>query len=162
MVVPIRDLGNKSVFYTSNIHSHYTSQLPTVFLSNNIGMDEFFAETTSNNYDEVRERTLSADIQSSRNSSVSFTKSLVIYHERMEHMNIDVDMNNVSSGLSYKITQKKAFRVSKVADTNNNAIFTSQQHGFYKHLSITLVYVDDVVINISLQYDSNALTESSL
>ena len=39
IVVPIRDLGDKSVFFSSNMHSLQNFQLPTVFLSNHTGMD---------------------------------------------------------------------------------------------------------------------------
>ena len=92
-------------------------------------MNNIFVETASDNYDEVRGRTLSSNIQVSRNSSVSFTKSSVVYHERMEHNNAiieDVDMNDVSPGLLYDMTQGKAIRVSKAADTKNNVVSTYQ------------------------------------
>ena len=107
MVVPIRDLGNKFVFFSLNMHSQQSFQLPTVFLSKYTGMDNIFTETAPDNYDEVRGRTLLSNIQVSRNSLVSFTKSSVVYHERMKCNNTiikDIDMNNVFPGLSYEMT----------------------------------------------------------
>jgi len=41
MIVPIRDLGNKSVLFSSNMHSQQDFQLPTVFLTNYIGVTNF-------------------------------------------------------------------------------------------------------------------------
>ena len=49
---------------------------------------------------------------------MSSTKSSVAYHEKIEHnntMNIDMDMNNFSSEVSYETSQEKALWVSKVA-----------------------------------------------
>ena len=62
MVVPIRDLENKSVFFSSNMHSLQSFQLPTVFSSNHTGMDQFFVGPSPNNYNEVRGRTISPSI----------------------------------------------------------------------------------------------------
>ena len=107
MVAPVRDLGNKSVFSSSNMHSQQSFQLPTVFLSNYTEMDKFFAGPSPDNYDEVRGRTSLPNIQVSRNLSVSSTKYSVVFHERMEHNNTmieDIDMNDVSPELSYKTT----------------------------------------------------------
>ena len=64
---------------------------------------------SSNNYDEVRGRRVSYKSQGSRNSSISSTKSLVIYHEKIEHNNEDVDMDDDSHALLYKMTQEKTF-----------------------------------------------------
>jgi len=60
---------------------------------------------------------------------MSSTKSSIVYHERMERnnaMNIDVYINNNSLALSYKTSQKKAIRVSEVADPQTNMM---SQHG---------------------------------
>ena len=165
MVAPVRDLGNKSVFSPSNTHSQQNFQLPTVFSSNYTGMDKFFAGPSPDNYDEVRGRTSSPNIQFSRNSLVSSTKSSVAYHERMERNNAmieDVDMNDVSPELSYKMTQEKTSRVSKAADTNNNAAPTNLQRGPHEYPNMSPAHVDDTVINISLPYDPNAPTEPDL
>jgi len=106
MVVSIRDLRNKSVFFSSNMHSLQSFQLPTVFSSNHTEIDQFFAGPSPDNYNEVRGRTISPSVQISRNSSVSSTKSSVAYHERMEHNNTtieDINMDNVSPGLPNEI-----------------------------------------------------------
>jgi len=103
MVAPIRNLGNKFVFFSSNMHLQQDLQLPTVFSSNCTGMD-ILPEYPPDNYDKVRGRRVSHKLQGSRDSSMSSTKSLVIYHERMEHNNEDVNIDNDSHTLSYKTT----------------------------------------------------------
>jgi len=165
MVVPVRDLGNKSVFSPLNMHSQQSFQLPTVFSSNYTGVDKFFAGPSPDNYDEVRGRTSSPNIQVSRNSSVSPTKSSVAYHERIACNNTmieDINMNDISPELSYETTQEKTSRVSKVADTNNNAAPTNLQRGPHKYPNTSPAHVDDCIINISLLYDPNALMEPDL
>jgi len=80
-----------------------------VFHSNNTGID-IFAEFAPDNYDEVRGRTFSTKEQTSRNSSMSSTKSSIAYYKRMEcnnAMNIDVNMDNNSPALPYETFQKK-------------------------------------------------------
>ena len=125
MVVPIRDLGNKYIFFSSNIYFLQSFQLPMVFLSNHTEMDQFFAGPSPDNYDEMRGRTISPSVQISRDSLVSSTKSSVVYHKKMERNNStieDVDIDNVSSRLPNEMTQEKAIQVSKAADTNNNVV----------------------------------------
>jgi len=59
----------------------------------------------------VRDRTASSKSQALRDLSMSTTKSLVAYHERIESNNAiteDINMNKDSPGLSYKTTQEKA------------------------------------------------------
>jgi len=110
MVVPVRDLGNKSVFSSSNMHFQKSFQLPTVSSSNYTGINKFFTGLFPDNYDEMRGRSSSPNIQVSRNSLVSSTKSLVAYYKRMECNNTmieDVNMDNDSPELSYKTTQEK-------------------------------------------------------
>jgi len=111
---------------------------------------------------EVRGRRVSHKSQGSRDSSMSSTKSLVVYHERMECNNKDVNMNIDSYTLLYETTQEKAFQVSKVADTNNSIVTTTPQHVPFEHPNTIFTYVDDAVINIQLQYNLNALTEPDL
>jgi len=54
--------------------------------SANMGMDLSF-RNISDNYDEVRDKTVFPNLQSSRTSSMSSSKSLVAYHVRMENNN---------------------------------------------------------------------------
>ena len=114
----------------------------------------------SNNFDEVRGRTLSSNGNISRDISMSFTKLSVVYHERMttNNANNDDDPVNASSKLSYEIEQEKVFCVSKVADqqdttrtmSNNNEASTA--HGTH----------EKSVINIQLPYDPQASTKLDL
>ena len=161
MVAPVRDLGNKFAFFSSNTHLQQDLQLPTVFPSNHTGMD-ILPGYSPDNYNEVRGRRVSHKSQGSRDLSMSSTKSSVIYHERMECNNEDVDMDDDSHALSYKMTQEKAFWVSEAADTNNSTVTTTPQHVPSEHPNMTSTHVDDAVINIQLQYDLNAPTEPDL
>jgi len=117
---------------------------------------------SSDNYNEVRGRRVSHKSQGSRDSSMSSTKSSVIYYERMKRNNEDVNMDDNSHALLYKITQEKAFQVSKVADTNNSMVTTTPQYVPSEHPNIISTYVDDAVINIQLQYDLNTPIEPNL
>jgi len=104
IVVPIRDLGNKFFSSATITHSHQPLNLPTVFPSTYIGMN-ILSGKIPDNYDEVQSRTISLLPQLSKASSISSTKSLVAYHERMEcnnSLNEDIEMDENSSGLSYK------------------------------------------------------------
>ena len=56
------------------------------------------------NYNEVRGRRVSHKSQGSRDSSMSSTKSSVVYHERMECNNEDINMDDDSHALLYKTT----------------------------------------------------------
>ena len=79
-----------------------TFTLPTVFPSNNTGMDSF-SGPASDNYNEVRGRNLLTNKSVSRDSSMSSAMSSVVYHERMVNNGIDVDEGPVEStpALSY-------------------------------------------------------------
>ena len=107
MVVPIRDLGNKSVFFSSNTHFLQSFQLPTVFSSNHTGMDQFFAEPSPDNYDEVRGKIISPSAQVSRDSLVSSTKSSITYYERIEHITNFIQL--VSLQLVDQFSQTKLY-----------------------------------------------------
>ena len=75
------------------------------------------------NYDKVRGRTPFTNKNTSRDSSISSTKSSVAYHKRIANnnsMDIDEVMNNNSPALSYQNEQKKALRVSKAAEHQTN------------------------------------------
>jgi len=128
MVAPVRDLGNKFFLSSSTItHSQQPLNLPTVLPSMYIGMAILLGKIPDN-YDEVRGRTISPQPHSSRAFSMSSTKSLVDYHERMEYNNMlnnDIDMNDNSegSGLSYKICHKLH---SACISTTSRPIFTNQ------------------------------------
>ena len=68
---------------------------------------DIFSGISPDNYDEMRGRTVSPKLQVFRNLSISSTKSLVVYYEKMEHnntLNKDVNMDKDSPTLSYKMT----------------------------------------------------------
>jgi len=66
-------------------------------------MDRLSSGPSPDNFDEVRGRTPTSKSQVSRDSSLSSTKSLVAYHERIESNNA-MDINDISSDLLYEIT----------------------------------------------------------
>jgi len=114
MVASIRDLAKiQFPLQFSAIQPHKSStalKLPIVFYSNNTGMNIFIG-SAPDDYDEMRGRTLSTKEQTSRDSSISSTKSSIVYHKRMKHnntMNIDIDMDDNSLALSYETSQEKA------------------------------------------------------
>ena len=88
------------------MHSQQPLNLLTILPSKYTGMN-ILSEKIPNNYNEIWGRTCSPQPNFSRTSSMSFTKSLVAYHERMEcnnNLNKDINMNVNSKGpgLSYK------------------------------------------------------------
>ena len=79
------------------------SLIPTVF-PNNMGVD-FPTGSIPDNYDEMRGRTLSTNKSISRDTSMSSTRSSVVYYERMVYNNLkdkDDPMDSTSE-LSYEI-----------------------------------------------------------
>ena len=110
MIAPIRDLGNKFSFTMTNTSPTLTFELPTVSSTSYTGID-LPSGPYPDNYDEMRGRTPFTNKNTSRDSSMSSTKSFVTYYKRMANNNgMDVDkvMNNNSPTLSYKKEQEKA------------------------------------------------------
>ena len=70
---------------------------------NCIGID-ILPGYSPDNYNEVRGRRVSHKSQGSRDSSMSSTKSSVVYHERMECNNEDINMDDDSHALLYETT----------------------------------------------------------
>ena len=76
----------------------------------------------------------------SRDLSMSFTKSLVVYHGRIESNNTiteNIDINKDSSELSYKTTQEKAIWVGKAANSNYNIVNITSQCASNTHPNTT-------------------------
>jgi len=92
-----------------------------MFPTNNTGMDKS-TETSPEINVEVRRRTSFIKINLSRDISMSFTCSSVIYHERMANNGIDVDPDpsTDSPALSYEIEQEKLLHLRKAAEALNN------------------------------------------
>ena len=113
-----------------------------------------------NNFNKVRGRTLSSNRNISRDISMSFTKSSVVYHERMttNNVNNDDDPVNVSPKLSYETEQEKAFHVSKAADQQD----TTRTMGDNNEASTTHGTHEESVINIQLLYNPQAPTDPNL
>ena len=135
--MPIRDLGNKFAFSSSNTHLQQSFELPTILPSNYTEMD-ITAGYSPDKYDEVKGRTFLPKLQVSKDSSMSSTKSLVTYHDKIEcnnALNEDVNMNNNSSVLLYKTSQEKAIQVSKAANPYNNIL---NKHVSVNHNTMTL------------------------
>jgi len=84
---------------------------------------DIFSGIAPDNHDEMRGRSLSTNVNVSRDSSMSSTRSSVAYHEKIEQNNtmiIDNDPNDSSPALSYKDKQERAIRVSKAANPQND------------------------------------------
>jgi len=155
--------------------------LPTVYHVNNTGMNALQG-LSPENLNEVRDRSLSFNPSLSRESLISFTKSSISYHERMEQNNgmdvdeIDQSNNNSSPGLFYENTQKKNLYLSKTAETQTNTrtshadltVNTCPQHDSGNHPTLTPPHSstshnnESVFINIQLPYDLNALTNPEI
>jgi len=118
MVAPIRHLGNKFSFTTTNTSPTLTFKLPTVFSTSYTGID-LPSEPYPDNYDKIRGRTPFTNKNTSRNLSMSSTKFSVAYYERMANNDgIDVDkvMNDNSSTLFNEKGQEKTLQVIKAAE----------------------------------------------
>jgi len=125
-------------------------------------------------YDKVWSRTISLLPQLSRASSISSTKSLVAYYERIEYnnsLNEDIKIDEDSPRLFYKTYQEQAIHVSKAANPSNNTLnkhvpikcsTLSLPHGQTVHPTSGSPHVKDMVININLPYDPNAPMEPKL
>ena len=172
MVVPNRELVNKPFFNSStSSFSFQTNNLLTVVdLFNNIEMD-ILKGRSSDNYDEVRGRSHSCSLHSSRDNSMISTTSSKPYHQRMEEnngMNIN-DINNTPSELSYETSQEREICLRAVAE-NSEDMLPSQgkltntnhlQHGPEKIPDSTSTWgstaqnEESAFINIPLLYDPN-------
>ena len=121
-----------------------------------MGVD-FLTRPISDNYDEVRGRTLSTNKSISRDTSMSSTRSSVVYHKRMVHNNLK-DKDDSTSELSYETEQERALRISKAAKQQE---YTRTKDG---NIETTAVYSteDKGIINIQLPYNPQALTKLDL
>ena len=147
MVVPNRELVNKSLFNSPTYTIPFqNTNLPTVELFNNTGID-IFKGWTPNNYDEVRGRKPSQSSISSRDASMVSSTSFISYHEKIERNNrIDIDdNNNFSSELFYETLQEKEIYLGKATETqtntrlphNNLIVNTLSQHDSGNHPTST-------------------------
>jgi len=111
MVAPVRDLGNKFFYFSTITHSQQPLELPTLSSSIYTGMN-ILSGNISDNYNEVQDRIFSLQPQLSRASLMFSTKSLVVYHKRIEcnnSLNYDVKIDNNSPGCSMRLIKSKQF-----------------------------------------------------
>ena len=73
-----------------------------------------------------------------------------------------MDIDNVSSALSYETTQEKDICVSKAANTRNNMGAMIQQYVSNMNTNTTSMHGDNTVINVPLQYNPNTSMEPEL
>ena len=114
IVASVRDIRNIITSSSTNTTPTQNSILPTVYQVNNTGMD-ILKGWASDNCNKMRERMFSQSSNVSRDTSMSSTKSSVVYHKRMEKNN-DMDINkDVSPGLSYETSQEQTIHLSTTA-----------------------------------------------
>ena len=181
MVVSIGETANKFTFLTSFSTTIPTinqqNLLPSVNILNNIEVDHSTGSNLVIN-NNARGRSPQICKNWSRDSSMSFTVSSTIYHEKIElnnGMDIDSDPPVESPVLSYEEERKKEIHLRKAAETtnstrlqgvNNKASSTQANHD--NHISMDNMNIqtpcvsDDNIINIQLSYDPNGPTEPNL
>ena len=112
MVVPIREVVNKHPF---------TSAFSSIPLQ--MARIPAYEAIDVNNYDNVRERTTSPSIPSSRSTSVTSNASSIPYHEKMEINNNLPDKEIIdsidSSQLSYQDNNGEDITVSEATDNSS-------------------------------------------
>ena len=119
MVAPIGNLVNKSHFSLTNTNSSNTDlntkhSIPTMFSTNDIGMDIPMGQVPINK-SEMRERKSFSSVNLSREFLVASSGCSTPYHERI---NVDMDFPSEEphSELSYETEQEKAIWVSMAAN----------------------------------------------
>ena len=124
IVAPNRELANKPFFNSStSSFSSQTNNLPTVDLFNNTEID-ILKGRSPDNYDEVRGRSHSCSLHSSRDNSMISITSSKLYHQRMEENNgINInDINNTPSELSYETSQEREIYLRAVAENSKDML----------------------------------------
>jgi len=94
MVVPIRDIEIKFFLSLANMILPHNMTLLTISLLANMEIDLSF-RNISDNYNKMRGRTTSPNLQSSRTFPISSSKSSVAYHVKMENNNDLEDNINI-------------------------------------------------------------------
>ena len=178
MVAPNRELANKSLFnFPTHAIPSQNTNLPTVELFNNTGMD-FFKGQIPDNYNEVRGRKLTQSPNSSRDASMGFSRSPTPYYERMVRNNdMDIDNNNKPSPeLSYETLQEKEICFSMVTEiqtntrppydnliVNNPPQYDSSNYSTLTSPQGSTMYNDEnLFINIQLLYNPDAPTDPEI
>ena len=139
---------------------------------NHTGMD-FPTGPLSENYNKVRGRSLFIDKNTSRNSSMSSTKSSIAYHKKMANNSMDVDDDN-SLALSYEEEHEKALCVSEhltnmrlqgdslnIPKPTPQCVINKEQH-FTPQCGPTAQNEKSAFINTSLLYNPDTPTDSEI
>ena len=161
-VVLIGITANTFSFSTTYPQSNMTSWA----LPPNMGMDiDDFVSSNVDNYDNIRDCTMTSNKNSSRTVSISSSKASVDYTTKIEQLN-DISEETVfkelidSSQLSY--VDEEEIQVSRITDHENRACPQCDNSNVPALKSTLPQHVDNNVINIQLPYDPNALIESKL
>jgi len=147
----------------SNTFLVFTFKLPTVSSINHTGMD-FSTEPLPDNYNKMRGKFLFIDKNTSRNSSMSFTKSSIAYHKKMANNGMDINNNNFPV-LLYEEEHEKALQVSKTAEYLTNIKLQGDNLNVPKPIpqcGPTMQNEKSAFINISLPYNPDAPTDPEI
>jgi len=124
-----------------------------------------FVSSNVDNYNNIRDCTMTSNKNSSRTVSISSSKASVDYATKIEQLN-DISEETVfkelidSSQLSY--VDEEEIQVSRITDHENRACPQCDNSNVPALKSTLPQHVDNNVINIQLPYDPNALIESKL
>jgi len=160
MVAPIRDLGNKFFFSSTNTHSqqNVNSLIPTVPSVNVTGMDSSTGQVPVFDF-EVRGRTPTSAVNFSRESSMISSGCATSYHDRMnDNMDCSSTTGEPTPELSYETEQEKVLRVSMAADQQDPM---RSEGGNIEALSSHAPH-EESIVNIQLPYNMQAPTEPEL
>ena len=155
IVVSLRDIGNKLLFTLAFMNS---------YSSMGIGIDDFISRNVDN-YNDVRNRSMTSNKTASRTISMSLSKTSVNYATRMEQFN-DIsdkvktrDPINISQ-LSY--AKPKEIQVNRITNHENRTCLQQDIENIPALNSTLLQCVNNDVINIQLPYDPNTPMKSEL
>jgi len=161
MVAPIGNIANKfpfSSFSSSTTFKQQSSTLPTVFPSNDTGMDKSTGLELAN-INDVRGHILTISSNLFRDSSMASSGQSTPYCDRM---NDRMDCNSISGDmapeLSYENEQDKALWTSKVADLQD----TMRTLTGNNEANQSYVNHEESVFNVQLPYDPHVPTEPDL
>jgi len=160
MVAPIRDLGNKFFFPSTNMHSqqNVNSLIPTVSSANVTGMDSSTGQVPVFDF-EVRGRIPTSAVKFSRESSMASSGCATPYHDRMDiNMDCSSTIGEPTPELSDETEQEKALWVSMAADQQE----PTRPEGSNIEALSTHVPHEESIINIQLSYNTQAPTEPEL
>ena len=156
MVVPIRDIGNKTFSISANMTSNTNMTLPS---SKDMDINNIISSNIDS-YDDMREQIMSSNKNSLRTVSMSSSETLVDYATifKMKHLNDLPDDEEIrvptnSFQLSYMTSRGQDNQVSKMADPS----FSMEQQCVSNEDSASsrITNFNEHMFNIQLSYNSN-------